>query len=321
MFKRGIKFSLQGPQSIEAIITNIKTHKKGISLDDIPRIKTNSTDNRLIIRCTDADPHICTEQSVTHISNKFYEELILGINGVKSVAQITSVVFIIDKSQHNSPIVNFARDNNFKIIKINGRHYPFAMDKFLIKRFNAQLVINISKLVQLGKSINTGAYVTSHIITVIWPHGIKVVSIPIGITINTLIEALKIENDFNRIIAGSPLQGQAVYSLEYEIDKYINAITFISKNSKLTNQNYHCINCGLCSASCPTRLIPGLLSRYIEYAQYSNALNLNIQDCLECGCCSIVCPAGRAMVQYMKLGKSKTTKPVATKNIESRINE
>ena len=56
---------------------------------------------------------------------------------------------------------------------------------------------------------------------------------------------------------------------------------------------------------CPSRLVPGMLSRYCEYGEFEKADNAHLFNCTECGCCAYVCPAGRSMVQFMIHGKAE----------------
>jgi electron transport complex protein RnfC len=331
MFFKGLKFSkkIRQTEQIKIIslinaasstITPQKTNSAEIDdpiLKNAKKYKTGS----VIVRCADADPHILTQKAVTENLEQFADDLKTAIKAVKQITGKTDVIFATDKTDTNSPVIKFAKKNGYKTVAVNPFNYPSFMDLFLIKKitgeeccYNSQnllncghMVFDISKMAETGQVINTGHKNPDKIITVIWPDGKKVVTVPSDMTILKLTEKLKIKGPLKRVIMGGPLNGTATYTILQPIPKNITAITIINDN-RIFYKNLPCINCGRCSAVCPAGLLPGLLSRYIEYDKYENAQKAGVQYCAECGCCAITCPAGRSLVQYMQLGKSMINK-------------
>jgi electron transport complex protein RnfC len=66
-----------------------------------------------------------------------------------------------------------------------------------------------------------------------------------------------------------------------------------------------CINCGLCVQACPTRLLPGMISKYCEYGRFEEAEAADLFHCIECGLCAYVCPAKRPMIHYFRHAKEE----------------
>jgi electron transport complex protein RnfC len=69
-----------------------------------------------------------------------------------------------------------------------------------------------------------------------------------------------------------------------------------------------CIRCAKCVQVCPMNLEPYLLMTLSEMDLFEKAEKEGITDCMECGSCSFICPAGRALLDYIRLGKSTVIK-------------
>jgi electron transport complex protein RnfC len=54
-------------------------------------------------------------------------------------------------------------------------------------------------------------------------------------------------------------------------------------------------------------LEPYLLEKLIINEDYEKAEAQKILDCIECGSCHYTCPAGRPLLDYIRLGKSRVS--------------
>jgi electron transport complex protein RnfC len=107
-----------------------------------------------------------------------------------------------------------------------------------------------------------------------------------------------------KIIMGGPMMGTALSNLDVPIIKSSSALLVLNQVTAAVRK-YPCINCGICVKSCPVRLIPSRLAKFVEKDYLDDAVKWNLMDCMECGSCAYACPAKINLVQFFKLGKMK----------------
>lgn len=119
-----------------------------------------------------------------------------------------------------------------------------------------------------------------------------------GTSYKELIEAA---GGFNgtpeKIIAGGPMMGKAIYELDLPATKSSSAILCMSKDEVAEFEPSACIRCGRCVDVCPGRVMPNALANAVERDDMDAFMSLNGMECCECGCCSYVCPAKRHLTQ------------------------
>ena len=71
----------------------------------------------------------------------------------------------------------------------------------------------------------------------------------------------------------------------------------------------NCIRCAKCVTVCPMGLNPAFLMRDVQYADWDATEKGYIVDCIECGSCSYTCPANRPLLDYIRTGKQKVSRP------------
>ena len=110
-----------------------------------------------------------------------------------------------------------------------------------------------------------------------------------------------------KVIAGGPMMGFAVSSLDIPVTKGTSGILVLPESEVVhTGEFLPCIRCGRCIDVCPMGLMPSMLSIYAEKGLYEGAKEYNLWDCFECGCCTYACPAKRPIVHFVRLAKSLT---------------
>jgi len=106
-----------------------------------------------------------------------------------------------------------------------------------------------------------------------------------------------------KVIAGGPMMGVAVYSLDVPLIKTSSAILCLTKAETELPEETNCIRCGKCVEACPMGLMPielngDVLAKDFEAFEKNHGL-----DCIECGSCSYVCPAKRHLAQSIRVTK------------------
>ena len=108
----------------------------------------------------------------------------------------------------------------------------------------------------------------------------------------------------NKLLAGGPMMGKALTSVEVPICKGTNSVTVISDDEARRKEPQPCIRCAKCVGACPMGLEPYLLAKISEIQNWERAEQEDIVSCIECGSCQFTCPAHRPLLDNIRQGKS-----------------
>ena len=108
----------------------------------------------------------------------------------------------------------------------------------------------------------------------------------------------------NKVLAGGPMMGKALTSIEVPICKGTNSVTIISGEEALRKEPDPCIRCAKCVSACPMGLEPYLLATASSKHMWEKVEGEMITSCIECGSCQFTCPAHRPLLDNIRLGKS-----------------
>ncbi len=126
----------------------------------------------------------------------------------------------------------------------------------------------------------------------------------IGMSFRELIEMTGgFSEEPRKIIAGGPMMGQAIFSIDVPIIKTSSAILAFTEKAAALPPERNCIRCGKCIGACPMGLMPATLNSDIlanDMAAFEANHGL---DCIECGSCSYICPAKRHLAQTIRATK------------------
>jgi len=108
----------------------------------------------------------------------------------------------------------------------------------------------------------------------------------------------------NKLLAGGPMMGKALTSVEVPICKGTNSVTILSGEDAVRKEPKPCIRCAKCVGACPMGLEPYLLAKLSAFKNWEKCEQEDITSCIECGSCQFTCPAHRPLLDNIRLGKS-----------------
>ena len=108
----------------------------------------------------------------------------------------------------------------------------------------------------------------------------------------------------NKLLAGGPMMGKALTSVEVPICKGTNSVTIISDEEAFRKEPNPCIRCAKCVSACPMGLEPYLLAKLAAVKNWERAENEDVVSCIECGSCQFTCPAHRPLLDNIRQAKS-----------------
>ncbi|MDE6094686.1 MAG: electron transport complex subunit RsxC [Muribaculaceae bacterium] len=117
-----------------------------------------------------------------------------------------------------------------------------------------------------------------------------------------------VPEDTGKIIAGGPMMGKAVSTLETPATKGLSGLVALPLSESLRKKEGPCIRCARCVSVCPMGLEPYLLMLQADVKKWDDMAASGVMNCLECGCCTYTCPSYRPLLDMIKLGKQELRK-------------
>jgi len=168
------------------------------------------------------------------------------------------------------------------------------------------VVLNVGTAAALARAVFRGKPMTHRVVTV---SGSAVGSpknllVPIGASYRHLVDFCGgLRQQGARVIAGGPMMGFALGSLDVPVTKGTSGVTVLSAADVPSAEETACLRCGRCVEVCPMRLVPTKLALAGRARNRELAARYHISACIECGCCAYVCPANLPLVQLIRAGK------------------
>lgn len=125
-----------------------------------------------------------------------------------------------------------------------------------------------------------------------------------GTPFSQLIDACGgLPDEDNKVLAGGPMMGKAVMSLDVPVCKGTNSITVLSGFDAHRKNIQPCIRCGKCVDACPMGLEPYLLATLSSLKEYERLEQEGVTSCISCGSCQFTCPSHRPILDNILQGK------------------
>ena len=118
----------------------------------------------------------------------------------------------------------------------------------------------------------------------------------------------------NKLLAGGPMMGKALTSVDVPVFKGNNSITIISGDEARRKEAQPCIRCAKCVSACPMGLEPFLLATLSSKKMWDRAETEDIVSCIECGSCQFTCPSHRHLLDNIRNGKSTVMGIIRSRN-------
>lgn len=129
----------------------------------------------------------------------------------------------------------------------------------------------------------------------------------IGTPITQLIEAAGgIPENTSKIIGGGPMMGRTIVNIDSPVMKGTSGILLFDQKEAERKPMRNCIRCSKCVSVCPMGLEPYLLMKLSQLNFTDRLEEEKVMDCIECGSCSFTCPSDRTLLDYIRLGKTRT---------------
>lgn len=171
------------------------------------------------------------------------------------------------------------------------------------------VVQNVATAYSVWNAVRNGVPLVERIVTVAGAHVARPGNylVPIGTPLCDIIAfAGGLPDDAEKVILGGPMMGKAASNLSAPSTKGVSGILAISRQHALRELAENCVRCASCVAACPMGLEPYLLARLSELKDYERLEKERVVDCIECGSCAYACISRRPLLDYIRLGKSRT---------------
>ena len=268
--------------------------------------------DRIIVNASECEPYLTSDY------RRIMDEADKVIDGLRLVLKLfpgsKGIIGIEDNKPKAIALLRekLADDPDITVNKLKTK-YPEGAERQLIyantgRYINSKMlpadagciVHNVDTVYAISEAVREGKPLMDRIVTVSGdaienPCNMKV---RIGTNYAELIEAAGgIKGEPAKIIAGGPMMGKAIYTLDIPATKSSSAILAFTKDEVAEYESSACIRCGRCVSVCPGRVMPCELSDMAELNDVEGFLKNNGMECCECGCCSFVCPANRHLTQ------------------------
>ncbi len=274
----------------------------------------------LIINAVECEPYLtCDHQLMLDRA----QEILVGVNILKKALGVSKAIIGVENNKPDaierlSELANKQMGVEVMPLKVQ---YPQGGEKQLIEATIGKQVTSGALPIEVGAVVQNVAtvYAVYQAVQKNKPLFERLITITgkslqsqgnflmrFGTPLNDLAEMVGgIPADTGKIVAGGPMMGRAIASLDMPMNKRLSGLLFLPENESRRKEAQNCIRCGKCVTACPMGLEPYLLAKQAEYSMWGDMEKTHVMDCIECGCCLYTCPSHRPLLDHVRLGKNK----------------
>ena len=275
----------------------------------------------LIINAVECEPYLtCDHQLMLEHS----EEILVGVTILMKALQVNRAVIGIE---NNKPDAIELMQRQIRVLSFQGIEvqplkvkYPQGGEKQLIDAITGRqvpsgalpievgaVVQNVATTFAIYEAVQKNKPLIDRIVTItgksmLNPGNYRV---RLGTPLKEVVElAGGIPADTGKIVAGGPMMGRSVVSLDIPTAKGSAGVLFLNEKEARRHAPANCIRCAKCVSACPMGLEPFLLARLADRHMWDELEANRVYDCIECGSCSFTCPAYRPLLDDIRYGKA-----------------
>lgn len=279
----------------------------------------------LIINGVECEPYLTNDH---RLMLEKTEEMLIGIKILMKGLGVDKAIIGIENNKMDA--VDHIRSmlKDFKGISVEPLKvkYPQGGEKQLIKALvNREVpggklpldvgcvVNNVATAYSVYEAVQKNKPLIDRIITVTGKNLQKTANLKVrfGTQLSELVDHVGgLPEDTGKIVSGGPMTGKALPSLDVPATKGTAGILIMSQKEAKFADPRNCIRCAKCTEVCPQGLEPYLLHQFGELERPEDAEANGIMDCIECGSCNYICPSNRPLLEYVRVGKAKTSEMI-----------
>ena len=192
---------------------------------------------------------------------------------------------------------------------VTGADYPVTM----LPADVGCIVSNVGTIYAVNRAVRFNEPLFTHVMTLTGEAVKEPCNLIVrdGTMVREILEAnggLKEGAELKKVLAGGPMMGFALGSLDVPVVKTTNGLTMLLEDGAelAGKQATACLRCGRCTSVCPTGLLPELMAEAAELKNYERyEKTLYGLECVQCGSCSFICPARRPLTETFKRVKAE----------------
>ncbi len=274
----------------------------------------------LIINAVECEPYLtCDHQLMLEHS----EEILIGVTILMKALDVSRAIIGIENNKRDAIELfeNQIQKRSFNGIEVAALkvQYPQGGEKQLIDATIGRqvpggalpievgaVVQNVGTVFAIYEAVQKNKPLIDRIVTItgksiLNPGNYRVrLGTPL---INVVEQAGGIPEDTGKIVAGGPMMGRAVVSLNIPTAKGSAGVLFMNNKEAHRMKSLNCIRCAKCVSVCPMALEPYLLKAQADRKMWAEMEENRVLDCIECGSCSYTCPAHLPLLDEIRYGK------------------
>ena len=274
----------------------------------------------VIINAVECEPYLTADHS---LMLEHGAEILVGVKLIMKAVDVNKCYIGIENNKQDaiSLMTKLAAEYpDIEIVPLKVK-YPQGGEKQLIDAVTGRQVpappaipINVGAVVQnvgtafaIYEAVMKNKPLISRVITVT---GKSVknpsnLSARLGTPFSQLIEECGgLPADTGKVIAGGPMMGKALISLDIPMTKGSSGLLVMNEKEARRQMAEPCIRCAKCVGACPMGLEPYLLANLSSQHIWERAEAEDITSCIECGSCAFTCPSHRPLLDNIRLGKT-----------------